>query len=619
MSGELNKKKYPLVAKLVYLLIYLFVPTYMNFFTVWNGRVTHAQHLQVISSPIYILYCVFYMGITITGFIILNKYVNSFDGTKESADRINKHYKILSFLTIGLVLLNSVLYAVVYCLVCKIKGFTSIDFGPYLMVWIGETLIWGMLFYLIWMKITDKFFSFIPLEKKDIILPITMKFTIVSAFSTIAVFLLSSEALFVKANTGVNLPKVFYTQVLPLGMTGVIVITIDFILLATIVIEELRKINKFTKIMAEGDYTQEEIKVEARDEVGIIVESLNTLHKNTRALLQGLDSSIQISTDASERSELSMDDISASTSQIVTDIDEVKSHMSNQSAGVEEASGAINQIIGNIKGLGSTIEAQSAAVEESSAAVRQMVANIQSVTSILERNEISTNQLQAASEQGQKLVKDAVGLSEQIIAESSGLLEASNVIQNIASQTNLLAMNAAIEAAHAGDLGKGFAVVADEIRNLAEQSNVQGKKITGSLKGLETVIEGVAASIKNLETQFDSIYDLTHVVQQQEEVVMNAMKEQSEGSNQVLLAIKSIDDSTLEVKQGSEEMIAGTTQIAKEMELLSNSTVETNRYVGEMAVGAGHIIECVEKGHLAAQETTGAIGDLAGEMNKFKL
>ena len=256
---------------------------------------------------------------------------------------------------------------------------------------------------------------------------------------------------------------------------------------------------------------------------------------------------------------------------------EVKSHMSNQSAGVEEASGAINQIIGNIKGLGSTIEAQSAAVEESSAAVRQMVANIQSVTSILERNEISTNQLQAASEQGQKLVKDAVGLSEQIIAESSGLLEASNVIQNIASQTNLLAMNAAIEAAHAGDLGKGFAVVADEIRNLAEQSNVQGKKITGSLKGLETVIEGVAASIKNLETQFDSIYDLTHVVQQQEEVVMNAMKEQSEGSNQVLLAIKSIDDSTLEVKQGSEEMIAGTTQIAKEMELLYHLASSPNR------------------------------------------
>jgi len=205
--------------------------------------------------------------------------------------------------------------------------------------------------------------------------------------------------------------------------------------------------------------------------------------------------------------------------------------------------------------LNGNVSEQAAAVTKSAAAIEEMVANIQSVTSSLTKNADHVRELQSASEVGNKGINEVVADIRGIAAESESLLEINSVMSNIASQTNLLSMNAAIEAAHAGDAGKGFAVVADEIRKLAESSSKQSKTIGTVLKTIKGSIDKITKSAENVLNRFDTIDSGIKTVAEQERGVLNAMEEQKQGSEQVLQAIGQVSDITQRVKDDAQQMV----------------------------------------------------------------
>jgi len=227
------------------------------------------------------------------------------------------------------------------------------------------------------------------------------------------------------------------------------------------------------------------------------------------------------------------------------------------------------------------IQTQSSGVSQASAAVEEMIGNIKSVNSSVGHMADSFNDLTKNAEEGISRQKDVNEKIEKIEEQSKSLQDANKTISSIASQTNLLAMNAAIEAAHAGEAGRGFSVVADEIRKLSETSALQSKRIKEELAGIQHSINDVV----NASQVSSSINTTQNLVLQ----IKAAMEEQQEGSAQIGEALKLMNDNTAEVRAASHEMAEGNRAILNEVNDLRDSTDKIRNSMGQISASADKI------------------------------
>jgi len=377
--------------------------------------------------------------------------------------------------------------------------------------------------------------------------------------------------------------------------------------------ETLRDISE-----GEGDLTKS-IAVSSNDEVGDLALYFNKTIEKIKNLVLIIKKQSHNLSDIGSALSSNMTETAAAVNEITANIQGIKARVINQSASVTETNATMEQVIANINKLNGHVENQSRNVSQASSAIEEMVANISSVTNTLISNATNVNTLKESSEVGRGGLQEVAADIQEISRESEGLLEINSVMENIASQTNLLSMNAAIEAAHAGEAGKGFAVVADEIRKLAESSSEQSKTIGNVLKKIKESIDKITKSTENVLNKFESIDSGVKTVATQEETVRNAMEEQGEGSKQVLQSVGGLNELTQQVKRGSEEMLNGSQEVMTESQNLERVTQEITGGMNEMASGADQINIAVNNVNEMTTKNREAIDSLIAEVSRFKV
>ena len=388
----------------------------------------------------------------------------------------------------------------------------------------------------------------------------------------------------------------------------------------TILLKPIRSVADMLREISEGegDLTSR-LQAHSNDEIADMAYYFNSTLDKIKNLV------ISIKKAAATLSEIggdlsgNMNKTAAEVSEITAVVHDMKGRVLNQSASVSETHATMEQVTANIGKLNGQVEKQSSDIAQASSAIAEMVANVQSVTGTLVKNAANVVSLREASETGRSGLQGVSADIQEIARESEGLLEINAVMENIASQTNLLSMNAAIEAAHAGEAGKGFAVVADEIRKLAENSGEQSKTISTVLKKIKEAIDKITRSTADVLNKFEAMDNGIRTFAEQEENIRNAMEEQGIGSRQILEGVGNVNEITRQVKSGSAEMLTGAQEVIRESENLEKVTQEITGGMNEMADGAENINQAVNHVNEISGKNREAIDLLIQEVSRFKV
>lgn len=389
-------------------------------------------------------------------------------------------------------------------------------------------------------------------------------------------------------------------------------------LFAKWVMARLGKITKFLREMASGeaDLTKR-INIDKHDEVGAMGDTFNAFCEKLQMIITEIKTSkLELGTSGSHLGS-GINEMTADLAQILGNITMIHDKVDKQHISIQDTAGAVNEIAANVESLETMIESQSTSVSEASAAVEEMISNISAVNQNIENMASSFSELEQNALYGIKTQEGVDERIRQIEAQSEMLQEANAAITNIAAQTNLLAMNAAIEAAHAGDAGQGFAVVADEIRKLSETSSTQSKTIGIQLDNIKTsILDVVNASIESTKAFAAVNENIKHTTRLVSEI-RAAMDEQNTGNTQISEALRLMNDGTTEVRNAAKEMTAGNAEILHNMQNLKNNATSIKTGMDEIKVGADRINQTSDALSSVSQEVEKSINKIGSQIDLF--
>ncbi len=397
----------------------------------------------------------------------------------------------------------------------------------------------------------------------------------------------------------------------------VIIIFITFVILKSVGTEIGTFMNIFTK-GASGDLTKR-INLSSNDEVGVLSLEFNKFMESLNAEILNVERvSVKIK-DTSDGAYMALGNSSANINEIRSNIQEIGRQTENANSEIEGLAGALEEISRNIGIIAKNMSRQAVSVEEESGSIEEMARNIENTTRMSQKSNEISGDLNKVAEDGVIAVKNALASIKEVSNFSRQILKLLGLITNIASQTNLLAMNAAIEATHAGEHGRGFAIVAGEIRKLSDETNNNAKEIDKVVKNIINKIEDSVALAEKAGSGLDQITGYSKENSQVIEQLMLAMSEQNNGSHEILQATQDLVKITEEVKISMEEQKKATDDFGTSLNGLRDLSSKNQESIKTHIDNLDQLIKSLDKIKAILDDNQNNSNILHGLVEKFIL
>ncbi len=389
------------------------------------------------------------------------------------------------------------------------------------------------------------------------------------------------------------------------------------ILISDSLVKPIKRMVVITNGVAKGDFTQN-VNIRSKDEIGKLASNLNTAIDNLKGIISSVKSSSSATHEMSESLSANTEQTSSAVTEIAANIESIKKQFSLLDSNISTSSTAVEQILSNITNLFNQISNQASAVEQTSSSIEEMSASIGSVDKIAGDKKNLMDNLVSITQSGGEKVNTTNEAINEVSKNFDDMLEIIKVINNIASQTNLLSMNASIEAAHAGEYGKGFAVVADEIRKLAESTGINAKNVTSLLNSLVDKINVVLTSSSESGEAFARISKEVNTVSDAFAEISGSTAELANGSDEIVKAASTLLNITEEIKEGSSEMKIGAEEINKSLLTVKDISSQSLNGINEISIGVNEINSAVAQISDLSAKNKQNTDNLNQEIKKFK-
>jgi methyl-accepting chemotaxis protein len=368
----------------------------------------------------------------------------------------------------------------------------------------------------------------------------------------------------------------------------------------------------------EADLTRT-LEIKGDNEVTRLASSFNKFLYGLAEIVRNIRRVVQDSKEVSSTlTSITTDTVSA-TQEITANIDSMTVQVKTLDTVVNQSSEAFTSIAGSLDGLDTTIQDQNTAIEESSAAINEMMASIMNVGGVSKSKVEALTRLKSTAQTGGEMIEQTNSEISEIAARIDALLATNDLIDQIAAQTNLLSMNAAIEAAHAGDAGRGFAVVADEIRKLAESSSTNAKSINESLRDIINRVQKANTSSTAMRKSYTEIEEEIEAMANAFSEISASVVQLSTGSQEIIESITFLSQVSSKVRDESTEVNQRARQIQKNMENIKNVSVTVSNGIQEILQGISLINQSMESVQQEGSRLNDNVDLLTKETNQFQV